>query len=154
MIPFTLYTGFLFLKTIFKSNRKNKFNKEVVGCLIMIRTTVAPWWRQQMETFSASLTLCTGNSPLTGEFPSQWPVARNFNIFLDLCLNKRMSKQSIRWCLRRHRAHYVVTRILGRAILVSNRPTSCGTMHFCVESRVFVSIGCYDVMQSIGQNAS
>ena len=154
MIPFNSYTGFLFLKRIFKSNRTNTFNKKGVGCLKMIRTTVAPWWRQQMKTFSASLALCATNSPLTGEFPSQWPVARNFNAFLDLCLNKRISKQSRRWCLRRHRAHYVVTRILGRTILVSNRPTFCWTMHFCVESQVFVSIECYDVMQGIGQNAS
>ena len=29
------------------------------------------WWRHQMETFSALLALCAGNSPGTGEFPSQ-----------------------------------------------------------------------------------
>ena len=29
------------------------------------------WWRHQMETFSALLTLCVENSPVTGEFPSQ-----------------------------------------------------------------------------------
>ena len=28
-------------------------------------------WRHQMETFSALLTLCVGNSPVTGEFPAQ-----------------------------------------------------------------------------------
>ena len=27
------------------------------------------WWRQQMETFSALLVLCAGNSPVIGEFP-------------------------------------------------------------------------------------
>ena len=32
------------------------------------------WWRHQMETFSALLTLCAGNSPVTGEFPSQRPL--------------------------------------------------------------------------------
>ena len=26
-----------------------------------------PWWRHQMETFSALLALCAGNSPVTGE---------------------------------------------------------------------------------------
>ena len=39
------------------------------------------WWRHQMETFSALLTLCTGNSPVTGEFPSQRPVTRSFDVF-------------------------------------------------------------------------
>ena len=31
----------------------------------------SPWWRHQMETFSALLALCAGNLPVTGEFPSQ-----------------------------------------------------------------------------------
>ena len=29
------------------------------------------WWRHQIEAFSALLTLCAGNSPVTGEFPAQ-----------------------------------------------------------------------------------
>ena len=35
-----------------------------------------------------------GNSPVTGEFPSQRPVARSLNVFFDLRLNKLLSKQS------------------------------------------------------------
>ena len=53
-----------------------------------------PWLRHQMETFSALLAICAGNSPVTGEFPAQRPVARSFDIFFDLCLNKWLSKQS------------------------------------------------------------
>ena len=53
-----------------------------------------PWWRYQMETFSASLALCVGNSTVTSDFPSQRPVTRSFHVFFDLCLNKRLSKQS------------------------------------------------------------
>ena len=49
-----------------------------------------------METFSALLSLCEGNSPVTGEFPSQRPVTRSFDVFFDLCLNKRLSKPSRR----------------------------------------------------------
>ena len=60
--------------------------------------TVKPWWHHQMETFSALLALCVGNSPVTGEFPSQRPLTWSFDVFLDLRLNKRLSKQSIcRW---------------------------------------------------------
>ena len=33
------------------------------------------------------------NSLVTGEFPSQRPVTRSFDVFFDLCLNKRLSKQ-------------------------------------------------------------
>ena len=55
------------------------------------------WWRHQMETFSALLALGAGNSPVTGEFPSQRPVTRSFDVFFDLRVNKRLSKQSKRW---------------------------------------------------------
>ena len=44
------------------------------------------WWRHQMETLSALLALCAENSPVTGEFPSQRPVTRNFDVFFDLRL--------------------------------------------------------------------
>ena len=50
-----------------------------------------------METFSALLDLCVGNSPVTGEFPSREPVTRSFGVFVDLRLNKRLSKQSRCW---------------------------------------------------------
>ena len=50
-----------------------------------------------MKTFSALLALCAGNSPVTGEFPSQRPVTQSFDIFVDICLNKRLSKQSRGW---------------------------------------------------------
>ena len=53
-------------------------------------------WHHQMETFSASLALCAGNSPVTGEFPSQRPVTRSFDVFVDMRLSKRLSKQSKR----------------------------------------------------------
>ena len=59
-------------------------------------TMIRHIWRHQMETFSAILALCEGNSPVTGEFPSQRPVTRNFDVFFDLRLNKRLSKQSRR----------------------------------------------------------
>ena len=55
------------------------------------------WWLHQMATFSALLALCAGNSPVTGEFPTQRPVTRSFDVFFDLRLNKRLSKQSWGW---------------------------------------------------------
>ena len=56
-----------------------------------------PWWRHQMETFSALLALCAGNSPVTGEFPSQRPVTWSFNILFDLGPNISLSKQLWGW---------------------------------------------------------
>ena len=55
------------------------------------------WWRHQMETFSASLALSAGDSPVPGEFPAQRPGTRSFDVFFDLRPNKRLSKQSPRW---------------------------------------------------------
>ena len=43
------------------------------------------WWCHQMEAFSALLA-----GP--GEFPTQRPVTRSFDVFFDLRLNKRLSK--------------------------------------------------------------
>ena len=36
--------------------------------------------------------LCAGNSPVTAEFPAQRPVMQSCEIFVDLRLNKRLSK--------------------------------------------------------------
>ena len=47
-----------------------------------------------METFSALLALYEGNPPVTGEFLSQRSVTWGFDVFFDLLLNKRLSKQS------------------------------------------------------------
>ena len=61
---------------------------------ITLRNT---WWRHEMETFSAQLAICAGNSAVLGEFPVQKPVMRSFDVFFDLRLNKRLSKQSWGW---------------------------------------------------------
>ena len=61
-----------------------------------------------METFSALLALCAGNSPVTCEFPSQRPVTRSFDILFDLRLDKQLSN------LRRNRAHYDVTVMISQ----------------------------------------
>ena len=66
----------------------------IMGCCHKISFT---WWRHQMETFSALLAFCAGNSPVSGEFPSQRPVARSFDVFFDLRLIKRLSKYSRGW---------------------------------------------------------
>ena len=52
-----------------------------------------------METFSALLALCEGNLLVTGEFPLglQRPVTQSFDVFFDLRLNTRLSKQSWGW---------------------------------------------------------
>ena len=60
-------------------------------------TAEVTWWRHQLETFSALLALCVGNSPVAGEFPSQRPVTRGFVVCFDMRLNRGLSKQSWGW---------------------------------------------------------
>ena len=60
-----------------------------------------------METFSALLAICAGNSMVTGEFPAQRPVPRSFGVFFDWIngwVNNREAGD-----LRRHRTHHDVT---------------------------------------------
>ena len=58
-----------------------------------------------METFSAVLAICAGNSPDIGKFPVQGPVMLSFGVFFDLRLNKRLSNQWEAGDLKRHRTY-------------------------------------------------
>ena len=96
-------------------NNKGPVMQEAFLChdnFMMCRTVPAPlltttgsfafhfgpiWWRHQMETFSALLVICAGNSPVSGEFPAQRPVTQSFYVFFDLRLIKRLSKHSRGW---------------------------------------------------------
>ena len=66
------------------------------------------WWRHQMETFSALLAICAGNSPVTAEFPAQRPLTRSFDVFFDLCRINGWVNNREAGDLRRNRAHYDV----------------------------------------------
>ena len=93
------------------------------------------WWRHQMETFSALLAICAGNSPVTGEIPAQRPVTRSFDVFFDLHPNKRLSKQwwgwwyktpscplwlyrNVKW--RQHNIRNIITLWQGNAFRITN----------------------------------
>ena len=66
------------------------------------------WWRHQMETFSALLALCAGNSPVTGEFRAQRPVTQSFDVFFDVPWINAWVDDGEASDLRRHRVHYDV----------------------------------------------
>ena len=95
-------------------------------------TNHAPWWRHQTETFSALLDVCEGTPLVNGGIPSQRPVTRSFDVFFDLRLNKRLSKQSRRrWfetplhSLWRHCNAILLTCTVFTSSFVSH-PTTCG----------------------------
>ena len=74
----------------------------------MPRNTVDSLWRHQMETFSALLAICAGNSPLPVNSPhkGQWRGALMFTLIcapINGWVNNREAGD-----LRRYRAHYDV----------------------------------------------
>ena len=69
------------LRTKLKNFPRNKAGDN--GYLISIT-----WWCHPMDTFSALLAICAGNSQVPGEFPTERPVTRSFDIFFDLRPNK------------------------------------------------------------------
>ena len=71
-----------------------------------------------METFSALLAICAGNSLVTGEFPKQGLVTRSFEVFFDLRLNKRLSKQLWQVIWDANRTHCYVTVMVTAVVLV------------------------------------
>ena len=50
-----------------------------------------------METFSALLAICAGNSPVPSEFPAHRPVTWSLDVYFDLRMKKWFSKQSWGW---------------------------------------------------------
>ena len=71
---------------------------EICGCLIFNWVTVT-WHKASMITSSnGNIFRVTGPfcREFNGKFPSQRPVRRSFDVFFDLRLNKRLSKQSRR----------------------------------------------------------
>ena len=76
--------------TSVRKSRKNAF--EVRGIIVMQLTNLIAkesWRRHQMEHFLCYWPLVRGIH--------RSPVTRNFNVFFDLRLNKRLSKQSWGW---------------------------------------------------------
>ena len=74
------------------------------------------------RTFSALLALCAGNSAVTGEFPSQRPVTRNFDVFFDLHLNGWANNRDAGYLSRHHAYYDVIVMILrGSIACVLNR---------------------------------
>ena len=76
--------------------------------LVMAGVSKITWWRHQIETFSALLALCAGNSPVPVNSPhkGQWRGALMFSLiyaWIKAWVNNREAGD-----LRRHQAHYDV----------------------------------------------
>ena len=85
-----------------------------------------------METFSLLLVLCVGNSPVAGEIPSHKPVTRSFDVFFDLHLNKRLSKQLKHWWLSGVPDFFDRNKILSGYDLSHYQVPHCIRILFCL----------------------
>ena len=107
---------------------------EEVTCfsLAKICTSSSVSWKH----FSALLVLCAGNSTITGEFQSQRPVTRNFDVFFYLrlkpngCVNNRDAGY-----LRRHRTRYDITVMVHYCI------------HHCIQNITWMNCTIFGVQQ-------
>ena len=99
-----------------------------------------------METFSALLAICAGNSPVTGEFPTQRPVTRSFDVYFDLLPNERLSKQSWGWWfetlsspLWRHRnaAYIAELHALEVYMMADNRDITLSLMKSTIDVEIY-----------------
>ena len=72
-----------------------------------------------METFSALLALCAWNLPVTGEWPSEVPVTRNFNFSLICTWMNVWVNNHEAGDLGRHRAHYDVIVMMQAKTLIA-----------------------------------
>ena len=74
----------------------------VIGSHIVIFMIAPLMWYSHMMT-SSNGNICRVTGPLCGEFtgpgefPTQRPVTRSFDVYFDLRLNKRLSKQPWGW---------------------------------------------------------
>ena len=85
------------LSEVFTKLTNHQISKWSMHLLVDTVTVLArAWWRHQMDFFCIT-GICAGNSTVPGEFPAQKPVTRSFDVFFDLRLNKRLSKQSWGW---------------------------------------------------------
>ena len=92
---------------------RSNFHGSRAWQIVKISNTAFPLLPHMMTSSNgnifALLAICAGNSPVLGEFPSQRPVTRSFDVIFGLRLNERLSKNNRKaGDLRRHRAHYDV----------------------------------------------
>ena len=93
------------------------------------------WLRNQMETFSALLAFCVGNSPVAGEFP---PL-----MFPMICTwTNRWATNGNAGDFRCHRAHYdVIVRTHSSCQFVCFRYVDCRSLSKCSQSmRIILSV--------------
>ena len=91
-----------------------------------------------MDILSVLLAICAGNSPVPGEFPTQKSVTQSFDVFFDLRLKKRLSKQSWGWWLSGAPDFFDRNKILSGGDLLHYQVPHCIRVFFYFVWFVFI----------------
>ena len=115
----TKWHSMIYQTKIFLWNDASEF---IAGDMISPFLALKAWWRHQMETFSVKLTICAGNSPVTGKSCTKANDAelRCFSLicaWLNGWVNNRETGD-----LRRHRAYYDATIMVPLEFVICCRP--------------------------------
>ena len=132
--PHVWFIAQLFVSRLW--SQRTILNEPISSCCF---TSQIYMWRHQLETLSALLALCAGNSPVTGEIAAQRSVTRSFDVFFDLRLNKQLSKQS------RGRWFDTPSRSLWRHCNVS---CFCHLAHICISYQYYDCIGNIEIIST------
>ena len=101
-----MWESFPCYEVVVQCSKQKHFNKKLANVAFVTPTgitNVSIWFLARCKhTTGNMITSSNGNilhvtGPLCGEFPSQKPVTRSFEVFFDLRLNKRLSNQSWGW---------------------------------------------------------
>ena len=124
------------------------YNKSVHKGLILIiifddlSNFIFTWWRHQMETFSALLAICAGNSPAPVNSPHkrQWRGALMLSLIcarINGWVNNREAGD-----LRRYRAHYDVS-VMKSQLTFNGKVKICWLWSFRRPDRTGVPVRCF-----------
>ena len=99
-----------YIERVIKERGARTWWIQLTNCSDNCLGTVKAWWHHQMETFSALLAICAGNSP-DSPHKGQWRVALMFSlicVWINGWVNNREAGD-----LRLYHAHYDAT-VMGR----------------------------------------
>ena len=108
------------------------------------------WWRYEMETVSALVSLFEENPPVTGGIPSQRASSTGFDIFFGVSRNKRLNKQSSRqwfqtpwsplWRHRNFNGDYAMNKLLHLCFSVACNYSPMSYPDFSSSKVTYISI--------------
>ena len=121
----------LLVQQLIHANKDNKTKGSALLPIVRNPLVTGAWWCHQMETFSALLAFCAGNSPVPGEFPTQRPVTHSFDNFFDLAWINGWVNNREAGDLRRYRVHYDVI-VMGFSSYVGSV-----SMSWCIHVKIY-----------------